>query len=168
MEKVKPEVLVGRDIIDRVRRNVADLSEEALHGEFDDFFSKQREICEFVTDLMSEGGQPARELCLFLAYMVYKTAKEHGGSCVQPVDAQKIAAACSESRKWIEKMDSLSGTDIDHSSVAGRDGQFHLLGFVIGEINGITSEDLELTEQDKGRILFVLKTVILSLTWSKG
>ncbi len=155
--------MIGPEIIERVRDRVAEFSDDVLDGEFEAFFSKQPEICNFVTDLTSERGQQARELALFLAYLVYKAVEEGRSQDHEQVDAQTITSACGESREWIEKMHGLDGADIDRSSVSGRDGELHLLGFVIAEMN---EAGPELSEEEKGTILFALKTVISSLTWS--
>ena len=163
MGQTEPVGVIGPEIIERVRDKVAEFPDDVLNGEFETFFSKQPEICDFVTDLTSESGQQARELVLFLAYMVYKAVEEGRSQDPEQVDAQTITSACGESREWIEKMNGLDGADIDRSSVSGRDGELHLLGFVIAEMN---EAGAELSEEEKGTILFALKTVISCLTWS--
>ncbi len=163
MGQTEPVEVIGPETIDRVRQRVAEFPDDVLDGEFEAFFSKQPEICDFVTDLTSESGQQARELALFMAYMVYKAVEEGRSRAPERVDAQTITSACGESREWIQEMNGLDGADIDRSSVSGRDGQLHLLGFVIAEMN---EAGLELSEEEKGTILFALKTVISSLTWS--
>ena len=163
MGQTEPVGVIGPEIIERVRDRVAAFPDDVLDGEFETFFSKQPAICDFVTDLTSESGQQARELVLFLAYMVYKAVEEGRSQDPEQVDAQTITSACAESREWIEKINGLDGADIDRSSVSGRDGELHLLGFVIAEMN---QAGPELSLEEKGTILFALKTVISSLTWS--
>ena len=161
MGQTEPVGVIGPEVIERIRERVAEFPDDVLDGEFEAFFSKQPEICNFITDLTSESGQQARELALFLIYMVYKAVAEGRNEDPDRVDAQTITSACGESREWIETMNGLEGADIDRSSVSGRDGQLHLLGFVIAEMN---EAGLELSEEEKGTILFALKTVISSLT----
>ena len=84
---------------------------------------------------MSESGQQARDLCFFLAYIVYKAAVEATPAHDAPTDAKTITEAHKESTLWLEKMSGLSEGEIDKLTVSGQNGQFHLLGFVIGEIN---------------------------------
>ena len=160
MGQTEPVGVIGPEVIERIRERVAEFPDDVLDGEFEAFFSKQPEICNFITDLTSESGQQARELALFLIYMVYKAVAEGRNEAPERVDAQTITSACGESREWIETMNGLEGADIDRSSVSGRDGQLHLLGFVIAEMN---EAGLELSEEEKGTILFALKTVISSL-----
>ncbi len=161
MGQTEPVGVIGPEIIERVRERVAGFPDDVLDGEFEAFFSKQPEICDFVTDLTSESGQQARELALFLVYMVHKAVEEGRSKDPERVEAQTITSACGESREWIETMNGLDGADIDRSSVSGRDGELHLLGFVIAEMN---EAGPELSEEEKGTILFVLKTVISSFT----
>lgn len=168
MGKVKRAIIIERTTIEKVQETVSNLSDEALTIDFDEFFSKQPEICEFVTELMSESGQQARDLCLFLSYLVYKAAVEATSVHELPTNAKTITEAYKESRLWIDKMSGLSEVEIDRLTVSGQDGQFHLLGFVIGEINMAIAEGLTLNEQEQGKMLFILKTVISSLTWNKS
>ena len=154
--------MVHRDTIDRVRRQVAECPDEALDREFEGFFRDQGEICDFVMDLTATSRQPVRELALYLSYVVYRVVAEDSGP-LRPVRPETIAAACLESRRWIERMsEPVVAEAAAVPEAAGAEP--YLIGYVVTEVQDAIEDGLDLGDEETGTVLFVLKTVISSLT----
>jgi hypothetical protein len=136
-----------------------------MASEFDRFFREQPAICEFVAELTQESGQKIQELSLFLSYMVFKTMESNESASVDSVTPAAIEAAYRESEFWIERISQAEGTELQ-SAIAGslqKDTEPQLLQYVIAELNEPMEDGIELDDEEKGEVFFVLKTVITSL-----
>jgi hypothetical protein len=144
---------------------VGEYSDEQMASEFDRFFREQPAICEFVAELTQESGQKIQELSLFLSYMVFKTMESDESANVDSVTPAAIEAAYRESEFWIERISQAEGTELQ-SAIAGslqKDTEPQLLQYVIAELNEPMEDGIELDDEEKGEVFFVLKTVITSL-----
>ena len=144
---------------------VGEYSDEQMAGEFDRFFREQPAICDFVAELTQESGQKIQELSLFLSYMVFKVMESDESVNINSVTPATVEAAYRESEFWIERISQAEGTDLQ-SAIAGslqKDTEPYLLQYVIAELNEPTEEGLELDDEEKGEVFFVLKRVITSL-----
>ena len=156
--------MIQRETIDKIRTNVAACSDEALEEEFDGFFRTQSEICDFVVDLTSTSSQRVRELTLYLSYVVYKALAEDGGGYGGAITSERIAAACRESEEWIQHLAEMEETEIHSAPLSTVGEEPYLIGFVITEVHDAIEDGLDLKEEEKGTVFFVLKTVIRALT----
>ena len=157
--------MVQKQTIERIRAQVADCSDETLDREFDQFFARQSEVCNFVMDLTSSSSQKVRELSLYLSYVTYKILSEDTG-LADPVGAEVIVNACRESQEWIQGVSEMDARDFSSASASEAGNEPYLLGFVISEVQDALEDGLDLDEEEKGTIFFVLKTVIASMTVS--
>ena len=144
---------------------VGEYSDEQMAGEFDRFFREQPAICDFVAELTQESGQKIQELSLFLSYMVFKAMESDEPANVNAITPAAIEAAYRESEFWIERISQAEGTELQ-SAIAGslqKDTEPYLLQYVIAELNEPMDDGIELDDEEKGEVFFVLKTVITSL-----
>jgi hypothetical protein len=157
--------MVQKQTIERIRGQVADCSDEALEREFDEFFEKQPQICDFVMDVASSSSQSVRELSLYLSYVTYKALVLDTG-LTDPVDATEIVDACCESQEWIQRISEMDREQFDSAAASDIGDEPYLLGFVITEVQDAIEDGLKLDDEEKGTVFFVLKTVISSMTAS--
>ena len=156
--------MVERQTINKVRTDATDCTEEALEREFEQFFSKQPAICNFVMDVTSEGNQSAGELALYMSFVVYKALLLDRDGSLESVGNQEIANACNESGDWVHRMSEAEETGGPSSSLSQLNDEPYLVSYVISEVHDAIKNGLELTEEEKGSVLFVLTAVIASLT----
>ncbi len=156
--------MIQKETIDKIRTNVAACSDEALEEEFDGFFQNQSEICDFVVDLTSTSSQRVRELTLYLSYVVYKALAEDGGGYGGAITSERIAAACRESEEWIQHLAEIEEAEIHSAPLSTVGEEPYLIGFVVTEVHDAIEDGLDLKEEEKGTVFFVLKTVIRALT----
>ena len=155
--------MIQKQTIDKICTHVAACSNEVLEREFNVFFQDQSEICEFVMDLTSASSQSVRELTLYLSYVTYKVLAEGGGSG-KKITSERITEACRESEEWIQNLAELEETEIPSTSLSTMGDEPYLIGFVINEVHDAIEDGLDLREEEKGTVFFVLKTVIRTLT----
>jgi hypothetical protein len=158
--------MITSEAVERVCTQVSEYSEEQMASEFERFFTKQPDLCDFVVELTTESGQRIQELSLFLSYMVFKAVESAKPAELDAVSQRTIESALHESENWIEKINHADGTDIESTIIANLagDSEPHLLQYVISEINQPLEDGSELVDEQKGEVFFVLKTVITSLS----
>ncbi len=156
--------MVERQTIDKVRSDVTDCSEEALEKEFEEFFKKQPAICNFVMDLTAAGDPSAGELALYMSYVVYKALLVNRSGSLGRVSSEEIADACSESGDWVHRMSEAGETGAQSPWLSKLNDEPYLISYVISEVHDALKGGLELKEEEKGAVFFVLTAVIASLT----
>jgi len=158
-------VMITNQYVDQACAEVSLYSEEVMASEFERFFKTQPGLCDFVTELTTESDQRIQELALFLSYMVYKVV-EAARPEIAAVSPESIEAAFHRSEAWIEKMNEAQSEDLSSSILSGleKDTEPNLLQYVISEINEPLENGTQLTDEEKGEVFFVLKTVISSLS----
>ena len=155
--------MISRETIEKVSSDVADYSDETLEQEFEELFGTHTEVCQFVMDLTSESRQQVQELVLFLTYMTYKTVVEEGGN-LAPITPETITAAYRESEVWMEHIGRIKESEIESVSFTDVGEEPHLLGFVVSEINEAVEDRIQPSEEEKGTMFLVMKTVITAMT----
>jgi hypothetical protein len=155
--------VISRQTIERVSSVVADYSDETLEREFEELFGNHSEVCQFVMDLTAESRQQVQELVLFLTYMTYKAVVEEGGH-FEPITPEAITEAYRESEVWMENMSRIEESEIESVSFTDVGEEPHLLGFVVSEINEAIEDRMQPSEEEKGTMFLVMKTVITAMT----
>lgn len=162
--------MITSESVEKACTEVGEYSDETMVGEFDRFFQKQPAICDFVVELTHESGQKIQELSLFLAYMVFKALEMGETADVTSVTPAAIESAYRESESWIERISQAEGAELQTAIAASlqRDTEPYLLQYVISELNEPLDDGTQLDDEEKGEVFFVLKTIISSLTGTKG
>jgi hypothetical protein len=157
--------MVTSDAVELACTEVSDYSEQQMASEFERFFKAQPEICDFVAELTSDSGHKVQELSLFLSYMIFKSVERSRATPLQPITHGAIESAFHESERWIGQLNEGRENDVPASILSSfdTDNEPHLLQYVITEINQPPEDDSPLTDEEKGEVFFVLKTVISTL-----
>jgi hypothetical protein len=156
--------MISDEAVEKACAEVDQYTDEQMVAEFDRFFRAQPALCEFVVEVTHESGQQIQELSLFLSYMTFKVVEMSSGS-PKTIEPEKMEAAYHETESWMTRL-SLAGDNELPASVAGsleRDSEPYLLQYVISELNEPMEGGAELSDEEKGEVFFVLKTVISSL-----
>jgi hypothetical protein len=150
--------------VEKACSEVGQLSDEQMAGEFDRFFKAQPAVCQFVVELTHESGQKIQELSLFLSYMIFKTVEVSQAPAT--VEADDIEAAYRQTESWVTHVSQAQGNDLQNTIAQSlqQDTEPYLLQYVISELNEPMEDGVELNDEEKGEVFFVLKTVISSMT----
>jgi len=157
--------MISGETVETACSQVGELTDEQMAGEFDRFFRAQPGICEFIVELTQESGQNVQELALFLSYMVFKTIETSQPNPVKNVTHEDIETAYRETETWMNRVGEAEGTELHDAIVQSlqKDTEPYLLQYVISELNEPMHSGVELTDEEKGEVFFVIKTVISSL-----
>ena len=160
--------MVERQIIETIRTETADCSEDVLEREFEEFFKNQLAVCNFVMDLTSTRNHSAGELALYMSYVVYKAILLDRDGSLGPVTSEEIADACRASGDWVHRMSDAEETGVQSPSLSNLNNERCLISYVISEVHDALKGGLDLKEEEKGAVFFVLTAVIASLTASSN
>jgi hypothetical protein len=158
--------MISNEAVEQACNTVSEYSEEEMALEFERFFTRQPDLCDFVVELTTESDQRIQELSLFLSYMVFKTVEDSHQEEMGAVSQTVIESALHESESWVEKINLVESGEIESAILANltNDAEPYLLQYVISEINQPLDDGTELADEQKGEVFFVLKTVISSLS----
>jgi hypothetical protein len=155
--------VISRETIEKISSDIGGHSDDTLEQEFEELFENHSELCQFVMDLTSESRQQVQEIVLFLTYMTYRAIVEEGG-IIEPATPETITAAYRESETWMDHMSRIQESNIESLSFTDVGEQPHLLGFVVSEINEATEDRMQASDEEKGTMFLVMKTVITVMT----
>jgi hypothetical protein len=156
--------MINEESVDKACTTVGKYTDEEIAAEFDRFFRAQPALCEFVVEITHESGQDIQELSLFLSYMIFKTleAADLKPEVLRPED---IEAAYQKTESWMNRVNLIQNTEMEESiaRTISEETEPNLLQYVIAELNEPADDGAVLSDEEKGEVFFVLKTVITSL-----
>lgn len=158
--------MITSDIVEMACSEVGAYTDNKMMSEFDRFFEKQPNICDFVAELTNESTTEIQELSLFLSYMVFKAAEADAADAMDSpgelleVSAEQIESAFHESESWIDRIE--QSPDKEGSGLEPDDTEPFLMQYVISELNQPLEDGSLLEDEQKGEVFFVLRTVISS------
>ena len=156
--------MITNNFLEQACSEVGEYSDERMMAEFDRFFKEQPAICDFVVEATSESEPRIQELSLFLSYMIFKAVQCGRPDDTNVVPPDAIETAYRESENWIEQMSQADEPRLEELSQTLQDDfEPHLIQYVISELNQPLEDGVELEDEQKGEVFFVLKTVISSL-----
>ena len=156
--------MITNDFLEQACSEVSEYSDDRMMSEFDRFFQEQPAICDFVVEATNESDPKIQELSLFLAYMIFKAVKCGQSDDVNIVTQEMIETAYRESEYWIDQISQAEDPQMEEISTRLQDdAEPHLIHYVISELNHPLEDGVELEDEQKGEVFFVLKTVISSL-----
>jgi len=156
--------MITNEFLEQACSEVSDYSDDRMMSEFDQFFREQPAVCDFVVEATNESDPKIQELSLFLAYMIFKALKYGGAEAADVVTPQMLESAYRDSEAWIEQLSQADESHIEEiSTKLQEEAEPHLIRYIISELNQPLEGGVELEEDEKGEVFFVLKTVISSL-----
>jgi hypothetical protein len=154
--------MITSDAVEQTCTEVGNYSEAEMASEFEVFFQSEPDVCDFVVELTAESGPRVQELSLFLSYMIFKNVRAHGGADVPPVTHDMIETAFRDSERWIEELDRGRGSSAPEAILSSLEAETepYLLQYIITEISRTAGEAPDMTDEQKGEVFFVVKTVM--------
>jgi hypothetical protein len=157
--------MISSESVEKACSEVGDYTDDYMVSEFDRFFRAQPAVCEFIVELTHESGQKIQELTLFLSYMIFKAMEIERTGPVDVIKPEDIEAAYRETESWMTQVSQTEGDELQSAIATSlqRDTEPHLLQYIVSELNEPMEDGAELTDEEKGEVFFLLKTIISSL-----
>jgi hypothetical protein len=156
--------MISTKSVEAACNEVGEYTDERLTAEFDRFFHEQPPICEFIVELTHTSGQRVQEMSLFLSYVVFKAAEfEHPG--VGLIDHEDLEKAYHDTESWMNQLGQAENTEMQATVAASldKDTEPFLLQYIISELNEPMEDGIELNDEEKGEVFFVLKTIVAAI-----
>lgn len=157
--------MVTGESVEKACAEVGEYTDEFMISEFDRFFRAQPSICEFIIELTRGSGQKIQELALFLSYIVFKATEIERRGTAATIRQEQIETAFRDTESWMAQLSEGKNPEVQAAIAASmkQDTEPNLLQYVISELNEPLDDDVELNDEEKGEIFFILKTVIASI-----
>ena len=157
--------MVTGESVEKACSEVGQYTDEDMVAEFDRFFRAQPAVCEFIIELTQESGQKIQELSLFLSYIAFKALEIEQTGAVAPVAPEQIEEAYRDTESWLARINEAGNAELQAAINASVDEetQPYLLQYVISELNEPMEDGDDLSDEEKGEVFYILKTVIGSL-----
>jgi len=157
--------MVTGESVETACAEVGEYTDDRMVGEFDRFFRSQPAVCEFIIELTQGSGQKIQELSLFLSYIVFKAIGIEQAGNVNTVKQEDIEAAYRNTESWMNQLGQAKSAELGSTIGASlnQDREPFLLQYVISELNEPMKDGVELNDEEKGEVFFVLKTIIASV-----
>jgi hypothetical protein len=157
--------MITSESVEKACSEVGDYTDENMVSEFDRFFRAQPAVCEFIVELTHESGHKIQELALFLSYMIFKALEIERTGEIDVIKPENIEAAYRDTESWMTQVSEAEGDELQSAITASlqRDTEPHLLQYIVSELNEPMEDGAELTDEEKGEVFFLLKTIISSL-----
>ncbi len=157
--------MITSESVEKACSEVGDYTDENMVSEFDRFFRAQPAVCEFIVELTHESGHKIQELALFLSYMIFKALEIERTGEIDVIKPENIEAAYRDTESWMTQVSEAQGDELQSAITASlqRDTEPHLLQYIVSELNEPMEDGAELTDEEKGEVFFLLKTIISSL-----
>ena len=162
--------MVTGESVETACGEVGEYTDDRMVGEFDRFFRSQPAVCEFIIELTQGSGQKIQELSLFLSYIVFKAIEIEQAGNLNTVKQEDIEAAYRNTESWMKQVGQAKSAELRSTIAASlnQDTEPFLLQYVISELNEPMEDGVELNDEEKGEVFFVLKTIIASVGQPKG
>ena len=157
--------MITSESVEKACSEVGEYTDDHMVNEFDRFFRAQPAVCEFIVELTHESGHKIQELTLFLSYMIFKALEIERTGAVNVIKPEDIEAAYRETESWMTQISQAEGDALQSAIAASLqvDSEPHLLQYIVSELNEPMEDGAELTDEEKGEVFFLLKTIISSL-----
>ena len=157
--------MITEESVEKACSEVGEYTDDFMVREFDRFFQAQPAVCEFIVELTHESGHKIQELALFLSYMIFKATEVEQAAAADSIRPEEIDAAYHQTELWMTQFSEAEGEDLQTEIAASlqRDAEPYLLQYVVSELNEPMEDGIQLDDEEKGEVFFVLKVVIAAV-----
>jgi len=153
---------IPEEVVERTWKEVAQFNEAQLQKEMATLGREQRDLLGFVLALTRDTARSVSELALYMFFTVFRMFQKSYGRRIKPISAGKIVACHEANEVMLGSLEGVHDKFLDRAVHIQLAVQPHVMRYVVETlVETEEDEDLrELTEEDKGSLFLLLKTVI--------
>ena len=134
---------------------------------------EQGDLLAFVLESTVDMGRGSHELAVYLFFTVFRMFQKVHGKGITPISSGQVVTYYESNENLMEKLEGAHDKCLDRIAGIQIAEQPHVMKYVVEALVEPEEEDedlKELTEEDKGLLFLVLKTVVelLSYATEKG
>ena len=148
-------------IVEKTWQEVAGFSSDRAKKEMMKIGNTQPELLAFVTESSKEMGQEVRELAIYMFLVVYRIFQKAHGK-IKKISSDEIIACYKHNEGLMERLEGAHEKFLDRIASVQTSQQPYVVSYVVDALmeEGEGEDAVELTDEQKGFIYLLLKTVI--------
>jgi hypothetical protein len=149
-------------IVEKTSREVAGFSPNRAKKEMMKISNNQPELLAFVTESSQETGQEVRELAIYMFLVVYRMFQEAHRK-IKKISSEEIIECYEHNEGLMERLEGAHEKFLDRVASVQTSRQPYVVNYVVDALMEEDDEGedaLALTEEQKGFLFLLLKTVI--------
>ena len=152
---------IPEEIVEKTWQEVAGFSPLRANKEMMKIGNNQPELLAFVTELTKEMDQEVKELGIYMFFIVYRMFQKAKGK-IKRISAEEITECSERNESLMERLEEAHEKFLDRVASIQISRQPYVVKYVV---DALTEEEegedaLALTEEQKGFLFLLLKTVI--------
>jgi len=153
--------IIPEEIVERTWQEVADFSPVRANTEMMKIGKNQPALLAFVTERSEETGQEVKELGVYLFFVVYRMFQKTQGK-IKRISSQEVIECHEHNESLMERLEGAHERFLDRAARIQISKQPFVMKYVIDALieNEEGADVTELTDEDKGFLFVLLKTVI--------
>jgi len=151
-------------IVEKTWQEVAGFSPEKAKKELMKISNSQPDLLALVTEWSEEMGQEVRELAIFMFVVVYRMFQQ-AHRRIKKISSKEVIECYQHNKTLMERLGGADETFVDRIVSVQTSKQLYVVNYVV---DALMEEDegedaLVFTEEEKGSLFLILKTVIDAL-----
>ena len=153
--------IIPEEIVEKTWREVSGFSPVRANTEMMKIGKNQPELLAFVTQLSEERGQALKELGVYLFFVVYRMFQKAQGK-IKRISSEQIIECHEHNESSMERLERAHEKFLDRAARIQISKQPYVMKYVVDTLmEQEEGEDaIELTDEHKGFLFLLLKTVI--------
>ena len=152
---------IPEEIVEKTWQEVGGFSPDRAKKEMMKIANSQPELLAFVTESSKETGREVRELAIYMCLVVYRMfQKTHGN--IKKISSEEIIKSYEHNESLMERLEGADEKFLDRIASVQTSRQPHVVNYVVDALMEDDEDEdaVELTEEQKGFLFLLLKTVI--------
>ena len=150
---------IPEEIVEKTWQEVAGLSPDKAKREMTKIGNIQPELLAFVMESSKEMGQEVRELAIYMFLVVYRIFQKAHGK-IKKVSSEEIIKCYEHNESLMERLEGADEKFLDRIASVQTSRQPHVVNYVADALMEEGEDAAALTEEQKGFLFLMLKTVI--------
>lgn len=150
---------IPEEIVEKTWREVAFFSPERAEREMERIGLSQPELLAFVVEFTEEMGIEVRELGVYIFFVIFRMFQKMLGR-VRKISSQEIIKCYEENEALLERLEGAHEKFFDRVTRVQISRQPHVFKYMVEALMEEEGEGIVLTEEEKGILFILLKTVI--------
>jgi len=153
--------LIPEEIVEKTWQEVAAFSPIRANKEMVKIGNNQPELLAFVTELTEEMGQEVKELGIYMFFVVYRMFQRVQGK-IKRISSEEIIECHEHNQSLMERLEGAHEKFLDRAARIQISKQPYVMKYVVDALmeEGEGEDAIELTDEHKGFLFLLLKTVI--------
>ena len=154
---------IPEEIVEKTWRKVAQFTPAQIKKEISRVGREQRELLSFVLESTVDMSGESHELAVYLFFTVFRMFQKVHGKGIAPISSGQVVACYEANEDLMERLEGAHEKFLDRIAGIQIAEQPYVIKYVVEALVEEEEDDRDLkdlTEEDKGLLFLVLKTVV--------